>query len=80
MPEPISDTVRKIIGKKLRAYREESKLSLRELAVITDIGHSWIAKVEKGQINFQIESLTRLVEALGIQPRELFNLDLPFDD
>lgn len=80
MPEHFSATVRKIIGERIRHNREESKLSLRDLAAISGMGHSWLAKLEKGQINFGIDSLTRLLEALEVQPRELFKFDLPFND
>jgi transcriptional regulator with XRE-family HTH domain len=75
-----SGAVRKIIGEKIRSSREDSKLSLRDLAVITGMGHSWLAKLEKGQINFQIDSLTRLLEVFEIQPKELFEFTLPFSD
>lgn len=80
MPKQLPDAIRKIIGKKLRHYRKEDNLSLRDLAAIAGIGHSWIGKLEKGQINFQIDSLMRLLEVLEVQPKELFNFDLPYDD
>ena len=80
MPEQqFSGTVRKIIGERIRKSREESKLSLRDLAVITGMGHSWLAKLEKGRVNFQIDSLTRLLEALEVQPEDLFKFTLPFE-
>lgn len=80
MPEQLTHTIRKIIGGRIRSYREESRLSLRDLAAITDTGHSWLAKLEKGQINFQIDSLTKLLESLQVQPIELFRFDLPYSD
>lgn len=81
MPEQqLSGRIRKIIGERIRSSREESKLSLRDLAAITGMGYSWLAKLEKGQINFQIDSLTRLMEIFEIQPKELFEFDLPFSD
>ena len=80
MPQHFSATVRKIIGEKIRYNREESKLSLRDLASISGMGYSWLAKLEKGKINFGIDSLTRLLEVLEVQPKDLFKFDLPFDD
>ena len=80
MPEQLTDTVKKIIGAKIRKSREEDKLSLRDLAVITNIGHSWLAKLEKGQINFQIDSLTRLLDVLDLQPKDLFEFELNFEE
>jgi len=78
MPDQISDIIRKVIGQRIRHYREESRLTLRDLEVISGVGHSWIAKVEKGQINLQIDSLIKLLAALEIQPRELFDFELPY--
>jgi len=78
MPEQIFDTIRKTIGKAIKANRKESKLSLRELAAITNTSHSWLAKLEKGQINFQIDSLSKLLDYLLIQPKELFDFELLF--
>ena len=80
MPELLTDTMRKTIGGKIRTYREESGLSLRAFATITNTGHSWLAKLEKGQINFEIDSLTKLLESLQVHPRELFKFDLPYGD
>ncbi|HEX2630682.1 MAG TPA: helix-turn-helix domain-containing protein [Chitinophagaceae bacterium] len=80
MPELLTDTIKKTIGKKIKNCRKESGLTLRDLAAISEIGHSWIAKLEKGQINFRIESLIRLIEILQLQPRELFPSDVPYDD
>jgi len=73
-----SDTLRQMIGKKIRAYRKEGKLSLRDLAAMTDVGFSWLAKLEKGRINFGIDSLAKLLEALDVRPSELFEFDLPY--
>ncbi|HEX2628867.1 MAG TPA: helix-turn-helix transcriptional regulator [Chitinophagaceae bacterium] len=80
MTEQIIDIIRKTIGKTIRTRREESMLSLRDLAAITDTSHSWLAKLEKGQINFQIDSLTKLIDCLQVQPKELFDFELLFND
>jgi transcriptional regulator with XRE-family HTH domain len=80
MDEQISGMIRDIVGKRLRSYREESGLSLRDLAAITDIGHSWLGKLENGKINFQIDSLTKLLKYLQVQPSELFKFDLPYSE
>jgi transcriptional regulator with XRE-family HTH domain len=80
MSEQLSMSVRKIVGEKIRTVREKRGYSLRELESETGLGHSWIAKLEKGQVNFQVDSLVVLLEALKIQPKELFNFKLPFGD
>ena len=76
MAEQLTTTARKHVGEKIRNIRQKQGLSLRELEALTGFGHSWLAKLEKGQVNFQIDSLIRLMEALKLQPRELFNFKL----
>jgi transcriptional regulator with XRE-family HTH domain len=80
MSDQMIDTIKKTIGKRIRAHREASGLSLRDLGAITNTGHSWLAKLEKGQINFGIESLAKLLKNLQIQPEELFKFNLPYSD
>lgn len=76
MSEQLTLTARKIIGDKIKLIRQKQGLSLRELEASTGFGHSWLAKLEKGQVNFQIDSLIGLMEALRLQPKELFNFKL----
>jgi transcriptional regulator with XRE-family HTH domain len=76
MAEHQTITARKYVGEKIRSIRQKQGLSLRELEALTGFGHSWLAKLEKGQVNFQIDSLIRLMEALKLQPKELFNFKL----
>jgi len=80
MPEQLAYTIRKNIGHILRVRREQNGWSLRDLAGITKTGHSWLAKVEKGQINIQIDSLIKILESLELQPSELFKSDFPIGD
>ncbi|HEX2631130.1 MAG TPA: helix-turn-helix transcriptional regulator [Chitinophagaceae bacterium] len=79
MPEQLTLAVRKAIGEKVRLVRQKQGYSLRELEALTGFGHSWLAKVEKGQINLQIDSLIGLMEALHIQMKDIFSsrLSLP---
>jgi transcriptional regulator with XRE-family HTH domain len=80
MPEQLSLTIRKAIGEKIRLIRQKQGYSLRELEAITGFGHSWLAKVEKGQINFQVDSLIGLMEALHIQTKDIFSSKLPLPE
>lgn len=81
MPEQMSITIRKAIGEKIRLVRQKQGNSLRDLEASTGFGHSWLAKVEKGQINLQLDSLIGLMEALQIPPKDIFSskLSLPGD-
>lgn len=78
MPE-LTTTVKKAIGEKIRLVRQKQGYSLRELEALTGFGHSWLAKLEKGLVNFQVDSLIGLMEALKIQAKDIFSskLSLP---
>ena len=52
--------------------RNEKMLSLREVEALTGVDHSWLAKFEKGQINFEIDTVINLARNFEIDVRELF--------
>lgn len=60
-------------GQLFRKVRRQKKLSLRQVEALTGIGYSWIAKFEKGQVNFEIDTLLKLASGLGIYLKELFD-------
>lgn len=55
-------------GDNIRNIRKEKGLSLRQLAAFCSIDHSDIGKIEKGQVNITLLTLTNLAEALGVSP------------
>ena len=55
----------KKIGFRLRTLREEQGLTTRELAEKAGIDHSHIAKIERGTYNLRIDTLYKVVTALG---------------
>ncbi|ULQ55451.1 helix-turn-helix domain-containing protein [Flavihumibacter rivuli] len=65
--------IRKSIGAQFKKHRLRKKLSYRQLDAITGIDYSWISKFEKGQVNFEIDSLIKLCSGLKIQLGELMD-------
>lgn len=74
--------VRRQIGTRLRDYRNELGYSIEELAHKAGIHPSQIGKIERGESNFTIATLEKIVEALKLPYKELFNfqVDLPSVD
>jgi len=72
--------VRKKIGENLRKLIEEKydETALRKLDAATGKDFSWIGKIQNGKRNFTIDSLIRLLVALKIQPKDVFNFTLKF--
>ena len=80
MKEDFTIQARNEIAARFKKIREKRNLSLRQLEALTGIGHSWLGKLENGKVNFQIDSLVKLMEALQIQPKELFSFKLDYKE
>ncbi len=64
------------IGKKLRKLREDKNMTMYRLTQITGISGHHIKGVEEGTRQPTIETLERLVTALGSSLAEIFNDDM----
>jgi transcriptional regulator with XRE-family HTH domain len=71
MDDKVYTEVRTKIGQNFEKFRKQKKLSLREVEAMTGIGYSWIAKFEKGTVNFEIDTLLKLVSGLKIHIKDL---------
>lgn len=68
----------KAFGERLRALREERKLSQRKLAEIAGIKYSQIGRIERGEQNTSLSSIYVLAKALEVTPSEF--LDFKFSE
>jgi ribosome-binding protein aMBF1 (putative translation factor) len=55
------------VPQQLAAAREARQMTQRQLAKATGIHQSEISRIERGQISPTLETLTRLVAALGVR-------------
>lgn len=67
------------IGQRLKEYREKSGYSLRELDTEIGIDYSHIAKIERGEGNLTLETISIFIRFFKIQPADLFNFTLDHD-
>ena len=63
------------VGKKLHKLREDKKMSMYRLTQITGVSGHHIKGIEEGTRQPTIETLHRLVTALGSSLAEIFNDD-----
>ena len=63
----------KEIQKRIRMYRKEQGLTVRQLAQRTGCTHSYISQLEKGTTVPSLSMVGKLAAALGINVVELFN-------
>ena len=66
-------TVEEDVGRRLRAHREESGLTLRELARRLGISPSAISQIETGKSRPSVSTLYAMVSELGMSLDELFS-------
>lgn len=67
------------IGKKIKKYREDKKMTQKDIAEILELEPSTISKYELGMIEPNIESIKKLAETFGITIDELLKDEEKFD-
>ena len=55
----------------LKKLREEKELSIRELAIRSNLEYSQVQRIEKGKVNIALTTLLALADGLDIAPGEL---------
>lgn len=68
----MTQETRKSVGQRIRALREESNLTQEQLALMTGVGRSYLAKVETGKRNATIDFLEKITIGLGTTLGDLF--------
>lgn len=62
-----------IIGEQVRTIRISKQLTQRVIAEKSGFSDSYISDIERGKRNISLESLEKIMKALGVTPFELFN-------
>lgn len=65
-------SIAKIIGDRIRAYRNQKGWSQEYLAEKADVHHTYIGQLERGEKNATIESISKIAGALGVSLSRLF--------
>lgn len=64
--------IAKILGQRIRNYRNAKGLSQEKLAEISGCHHTYIGQIERGEKNATIESIEKIAAALNISLSKLF--------
>lgn len=64
--------LRNTVGDRIRAIRKAKGLTQQQLAERSNLDDAYIGAVERGERNFTIDTLEKIVTALQIQPAQLF--------
>jgi len=66
--EPVDAT----LGERLRALRRKHKLSARQLAEAAAVSPAYLSRLEHGKVSPTVDTLTRLVQAMGESVASVF--------
>lgn len=64
--------IAKIVGERLRSYRNRAGLSQDELAEKSGLHHTYIGQLERGEKNATLESIEKVAKALDLPLEILF--------
>lgn len=64
-------SIKEIAGSNVRGFRKIIGLSQVKFAEIAGLNRSYIASVERGEVNLTIESLERIATIIGVPPHVL---------
>jgi transcriptional regulator with XRE-family HTH domain len=62
----------KQVGQNITKIRKSKKLTLKELALESDMEKSNLIPIEKGRINVTVTTLVKLANALNVEVKEFF--------
>lgn len=60
------------VGEQIRIYRKNRNLTQELLGERVDLPQSYIGAIERGERNISLDTLERIMDALGVKPEELF--------
>lgn len=66
--------VKKLVGKRIREYRQKYKMSQEALSEIIEIDSKHLSNIELGKNMPNPQLLLRIAEAFGIEIKELFEI------
>ena len=65
--------LRERVGLNVRNLRSSRRLSQEQLALAAGVDRSYISEIELAKNSASIDVLERIADALGVDPKELFN-------
>lgn len=64
--------LRNSVGDRIRDIRKAKGLTQQQLAELSNLDDAYIGSVERGERNFSMDSLEKIVTALKVHPSEFF--------
>ncbi len=67
------DNIRKKLGERIRELRKSAGITQEELGEKAELSYKFIGELERGQVNVSLDSIVRIVGALGVKIGDLFS-------
>jgi transcriptional regulator with XRE-family HTH domain len=67
----VEGELQRAVGQNLRALRRERGLSQEEFAHVLGVHRTFMGGVERGERNLTLQTVERLADRLGVDPRTL---------
>lgn len=68
-----AEDVKRRFGHAIRRLREEKGLSQQDLGFQCGLDRTYIGGVERGERNISLVNICKITEALGVEPKDLFD-------
>jgi transcriptional regulator with XRE-family HTH domain len=68
------EDIKKLVGDRIRQLRKEQKLSQEELGDKSDLHYTHIGAIERGEVNWSIDSLVKVAVGLNVTVSNLLAL------
>jgi len=65
--------MRRAIGARIRELRQNNKMTLEQLGDRADVSYQYLSAIENGKVNFSIDILDRIAQALECKVDDLLN-------
>jgi transcriptional regulator with XRE-family HTH domain len=65
--------IKKLLGKRIKELRAQKGLTQERLAELIGVGERNLSKIECGNNFVKAETVTKLLAALDVEPKELFD-------
>ena len=69
------ESIYKLIGLKIRTIRELKGMTQQQISDVCDFEKSTVSRLESGRTNLTVKNLFKISQALGVQMKELVDVE-----
>ena len=69
------DKLQTFIAERIRYLRLQKGLSQEKLSELAELGSKHVHNIENGKYNFQIQTLSKIIDALGVDRETFFDFE-----